>query len=864
MASRFAVLLWALLLAGIASAAPAPFDLSGPTLKVVITRGSEILPASEVPNLAEGDKLWIKADFPKSQSANYLLVAAFLSGSTNPPPESWFFPCKTWTGKCARNGLTVTVPKGAQQVMLFLAPATGGDFQTLVDAVRGRPGAFVRASQDLNQAALDRSRLDRYLGVIRNLNDSNPYELKEITPLLARSLAIKVDEKCLDRIPELQASCLMQGQESLILNDGHSTSIVEALTSGPGADLALAASATPEGGYGYYSPYISSVIDIARILDSFHTAQFQYIPALVSQRGTDLALTLNTPPSFHNPKSVLVIGLPAVEEAQLPPLHAVDPNEIYCASRNTLVLPVEGAPLVFSTGYAHNVTLALTRGDGKTINLPATADGSQGGYVVDMSRVQADRLGESVKASLRGYWGFAPFDGPKFELRNAHGKNWSLADDDNSLIVGRQDTVRLRADSVSCVDGIMLRDPSGKQIKAEWKAVKPNEVEVQLPLQDVQPGAMTLLVNQYGAQEPLPIAIQAFSDAGRFTDFSIHAGDLMGTLSGSRLDLVARLSVGTIDFLPGALSTEGGKDSLTMQAQDTDAAVALKPGPAVPAKVTLTDGRVMNLNATVLAPRPRALLMDKSVQSSQASANSNIQLANQDELPQDAKLTFSIRAQTPATFARDQTIEVASVDQSFSTTLTFASGAIRLENSKVALVTLDPAKAFGFSAFGPLQFRMLANGVAGDWQPLATMVRLPVLKGLKCPWSPDLACQLTGNDLFLLDSVASDSAFEHASRVPDGFPGYSLVVPRPTDGRLYVKLRDDPSITNVVTLTVQQLPPTPEEQAAAKARADAEKARQNDAASPPAAPSPQPSSTPPTASAPGPSPAPPADGTPQP
>ena len=77
--------------------------------------------------------------------------------------------------------------------------------------------------------------------------------------LLARSLAIKVEDKCLDRIPELQAPCLMQGQESLILNDGHSTSIVEALTTGPGSDLAMEASYTPQLSYGYYSPYIASV-----------------------------------------------------------------------------------------------------------------------------------------------------------------------------------------------------------------------------------------------------------------------------------------------------------------------------------------------------------------------------------------------------------------------------------------------------------------------------------------------------------------------------------------------------------------------------------------------------------------------------
>src|SRR6202030_871429 len=114
----------------------------------------------------------------------------------------------------------------------------------------------------------------------------------------------KVDDKCLDRIPELQAPCLMQGQASLILNDGHSTSIVESLTTGPASDLAMEASFTPQLSYGYYSPYIASVLDIARIFDSFHTAQYQYIPALATQQGDKLALTLNTAPSSHNPPSV--------------------------------------------------------------------------------------------------------------------------------------------------------------------------------------------------------------------------------------------------------------------------------------------------------------------------------------------------------------------------------------------------------------------------------------------------------------------------------------------------------------------------------------------------------------------------------
>jgi hypothetical protein len=811
-------LILAIILTATAQAAPAPFDLAGPTLDVKITRGAQTLPASQVPNLAAGDRVWIKADLPATQSAHYLMVAAFLSGSTNPPPESWFFPCRTWTGKCGHDGLTVTVPEGAQQVLVFLAPETGGDFRTLVSAVRGRPGAFVRTSQDLNQAALDRSRLERYLSAIRIQNGTDPSKLSEAAPLLARSLAIKVDEKCLDKMPELQAPCLMQGQESLILNDGHSTSIVEALTSGPSSDLAMEASYTPQLSYGYYSPYIASVLDIARIFDSFHTAHYQYIPALASQQGDKLALTLNTAPSFHSPQSVLVVALPAVEAPQLPPLHAVNPKEIYCAGKTALVLPVDGAPLVYSTGYAHDVTLSLTGQDGKSLDLPATADALQGGYVVDTSGLHSAALGDTAHATLQGYWGFERYHGPGFLLMNARSKSWELAaGDEDALVVGRQDTIHLRADSVGCVDGIMLKDPAGKELKAEWKTVRPNELEVKLPLQEAKPGAMTLLVTQYGVSQPQPISLQTFSEAGHFDGFAIHAGDAQGVLKGSRLDQVTSLSIRNVAFVPGELSTRNGSDELPMVAQDAPAAAGLKQERGISAKVTLKDGRVLPLIASVDTPRPRVVLIGKSVQPSASSRDSNIQLADEGELPPDATLTFAVRTQWPAVFARDETIEVATSDESSATVLSFNNGGMTLENAQVAVATLNPAKAFGASAFGPLQFRVAAKGIAGDWQPLGNLVRLPVLKDLACPSTPELACRLSGVNLYLVDSVSNDPGFTHPVQVPDGFLGSALPVPHPTLGPLYVKLRDNPSVINPTTLEAQQLPASPSDLARARA-----------------------------------------------
>src|SRR5215469_7216722 len=355
---------------GAAIARAAPFDLAGPTLEVEVTRAARTLPAVEVPNLAAGDRIWMKADLPDGESAHYLMIAALLRGATNPPPEDWFFACETWTRRCAKEGLTFTVPAEAQQVVVFLAPQTGGAYRTLVDAVRGRPGAFVRTSQDLNQAALDHARLDAYLTAVRRLAEVDPSQLKEAAPLLSRSLAIKVDEACLAKIPVMQAPCLAQGREALILDDGHSASLAQALTSGPASDLAMEASNTPQLKSGYYGPFIGSILDIAKILDSLRTAQFQYFPALTALHGRQVALTLNAPPSFHDPKSVLVVALPAVEASQFPTLHSVTPNEILCASKDPLVLPVEGAPVVFAAAYAHNAVLRFTKKDGSSLELP--------------------------------------------------------------------------------------------------------------------------------------------------------------------------------------------------------------------------------------------------------------------------------------------------------------------------------------------------------------------------------------------------------------------------------------------------------------------------------------------------------------
>ena len=786
----------------LARADTAPFDLTGPRVEMRVTRAGTTLPISNVANLQAGDRVWIHPDFPESQSVHYLLIVAFLRGTTNPPPDNWFTRADSWTKKVREEGIVVTVPQGAKQALLFLAPQTGGDFGTLRSAVQGRPGTFVRGSQDLNQASLDRSRLDRYLEEVKRTSDSNPKELKARSEELARTLHIKVDHQCFDKPMEQQAPCLTQGTDQLVLGDAHTESMVAALTSGASLNLIGAVSSTPAAGAVPFSPYVGTVVDLARLMGNLHTAEYQYIPALARPDADELNLRLNSPPSFRNPKSVLVVGLPAVEAAQLPPLQAVDVNQVFCLHKTPLVLPVGGAPLVFSTNIAHDFVLRVPQKSGKTIDLPATADPARGGFVVDTRSVSTGAILSQVKATLYGRWGFEKFEGPSFNLRDAHTTKWTVpAGDQDALVVGRQDTLHLHSDCAVCVDSVTVRNAEGRELATTWKIVKPDELEVHVPLQDEKAGLMTVRVKQFGLEVPDELSLPAYSEAAHLDHFTFNAGDRQALLVGTRLDEVKAVKIAGVEFVPGTLMRDGQKDQLRLLASTTIPVDSLKPDQTVRAHVALKDGRTLDLQSAVEPPRPQVLLIGKSIQP--GPSPSAIRFASQDQLPQDSRLSFFLKTVTPKKFPRSEKIEVATADESFDVSLSISSGHLVLQDAETVLATLDPAKSFGPSAFGALQFRPVSeDGAKGDWQPLARLVRIPSLKEVQCPDSPDKPCTLSGTNLFLIDSVASDAQFMHSMPVPLGFAGSTLTVPRPNGTLLYIKLRDDPSTVNTVVLPV--------------------------------------------------------------
>ena len=368
------------------------FDLVGPRISMTVTRSGNTMAISKVTELLPGDKLWIRTEFPGDQSARYLLIVSFLQGPTNPPPENWFTRSETWTKQVREQGTSVTVPSGAGQVLLFLAPETGGDFATLRSTVRGRPGVFVRAAQDLEQASLDRTRLDKYLDEITKTSNADPNALKKNSTLLAQTLRIKVNEDCFKQPVEQQASCLVQGSDQLVLDDTHDQSMVAALTSGASSDLITSLGSSPIVRGGSFSPYVGAVVDVVKLMGSLHTATYQYIPALSLPDKEELNVKLNAPPSFRNPKSVIVVGLPSIGPSSIPVLHPMDPKQILCLQQSPFVLPVEGAPLMFSTAMGHDFTVRIEGKSVAPIDLPATPDAVRGGFVVDTKALHANSL----------------------------------------------------------------------------------------------------------------------------------------------------------------------------------------------------------------------------------------------------------------------------------------------------------------------------------------------------------------------------------------------------------------------------------------------------------------------------------------
>ena len=204
-------------------------------------------------------------------------------------------------------------------------------------------------------------------------------------------------------------------------------------------------------------------------------------------------LKLNNPPSFRKPMSVIVVGLPAIEAAQLPPLRPVNADQVFCLQKSSLVLPVEGAPLGLLRGYCARF-LSASPEQGWQRDRAARAGGCFERRICDRhARVEAAKLDAEVTGTLHGFWGFEPYEGPNFRLRTSRAAQWALpASEQSALIVGREDSFHLQSECASAWMTSKFEDGQGKEIKTTWKLTKPEELELKVALKDQPAGPMKM------------------------------------------------------------------------------------------------------------------------------------------------------------------------------------------------------------------------------------------------------------------------------------------------------------------------------------------------------------------------------------
>ncbi len=70
---------------------------------------------------------------------------------------------------------------------------------------------------------------------------------------------------------------------------------------------------------------------------------------------------------------------------------------------------------------------------------------------------------------------------------------------------------------------IMSQD--GRPLRAQWERVAPGEVLVKFPLQQVEPGGLTLRMAQYGAGPPQPLQLKTYAVAAQVEGFEFQPAE---------------------------------------------------------------------------------------------------------------------------------------------------------------------------------------------------------------------------------------------------------------------------------------------------------------------------------------------------
>ena len=210
-----------------ASADNNAFDLIGPKVEVRVQRAGMTLPIAEVPNLqprrpalgasrsarqpirplSDGHRFSARRD----QSSARFLVYSRRNLEQAPSTKKEF---------------SSPFPTKPRRRSFSLRPKPVAPSARCARRFEASPELLSAPLRILQQASLDRQRLEKYLEAVRETYTADPEQLKAHTTMLARSLNMRLDQQCFDKPSAQQVPCLTQNTDQLVLDDAHSQTMV--------------------------------------------------------------------------------------------------------------------------------------------------------------------------------------------------------------------------------------------------------------------------------------------------------------------------------------------------------------------------------------------------------------------------------------------------------------------------------------------------------------------------------------------------------------------------------------------------------------------------------------------------------------
>ena len=192
-------------------------------------------------------------------------------------------------------------------------------------------------------------------------------------------------------------------------------------------------------------------------------------------------LRLNNPPSFRKPMSVLVMGLPAVEAAQLPPLRSLNKDGSFSAcKRRHSCFQWRALPSFFRPSIAHDFVLRVQGRAGNGSGFARGQDPAQGGFLVDAHALSAGKIDPECEGDRSRILGFRLVRRPRlsdgqcaFRRLGDSGRGSGRIDCGQ----GRRHSRRFRRRGLRRSDSHPGRAGNRHQATT-WTAVKSNELEI--------------------------------------------------------------------------------------------------------------------------------------------------------------------------------------------------------------------------------------------------------------------------------------------------------------------------------------------------------------------------------------------------